>query len=40
MARSCIMAGHAPAARAGRHSSCPIQGELSQAARRGNGSVW
>ena len=29
--RSCIMAGHAPAARAGRHSSCPIQDELSQA---------
>ena len=28
---SCIMAGHAPAARAGRHSSCPIQDELSQA---------
>ena len=29
--RSCIMAGHAPAARAGRHSSCPIQDQLSQA---------
>jgi hypothetical protein len=31
MVRSCILAGHAPAARAGRHSSCPIQDELGQA---------